>query len=365
MRKIFILTIAILLSSQAYCQNSTSYNKLIETLNNKVPEFMKKKKVPGMAMAVFNEGKEIFKQGYGLSNIGIHEKVTSKTGFNIGSISKLFTAVGIMILVEEGKIDLDAPAETYLTRWQLPKTKYDNQKVTIRGLLNHTAGISVHGYPGFIVQKQLPSLEASLDGENGPVRANEKVEIIIEPNTKFQYSGGGYTILQLIIEEVSQMPFHKFMKKKVFRPLKMRNTSFNLSPKLLNKSAIPYDDNEKRLPFEYFTAQGAAGLHITLNDFILFANEILNKHSILSSQSIDLMTTPTKVSKGNYGLGFSILKFGPLTFKGHSGSNTGWQSAFFIDFKNKSGLIMMTNGDEGKNVLINTLKTWASWKYKR
>ncbi|MDT7831792.1 serine hydrolase domain-containing protein [Flavobacteriaceae bacterium S356] len=364
MRKLWIYSLLLLWTS-TLCGQDNDHTSLIKTLDTKVPKFMKQKNVPGMAVAVFNNGEAIFQQGYGWANVGTHKKVTGQTGFNIGSVSKLFTAVAIMKLVEEGKIALDTPVEHYLTRWKLPNSQFDKNKVTIRRLLNHTGGISVHGYPGFKVKRTLPSLEASLNGENGPVRANEPVKIIIEPNTKFRYSGGGYTLLQLVVEEVTKMPFHKYAKKTIFKPLGMQNTSFKINQKILKNSAIPYDAEAKRLPFEFFTAQGAAGLHTTLDDFILFANELLNGHKVLSEATIQEMIQPTAVSQGHYGLGFSILKFGGLKFIGHAGSNTGWQSAFFIDFKTKSGMIMMTNGDEGKRVLQNTLKTWAQWKYKK
>lgn len=365
MKTLWITMVALFFVAITYAQEQQDYTKLVETLDTKVPQFMAQKKVPGMAIAVVNNGHTIYQKGYGWANVGTHKEVTGQTGFNIGSVSKLFTAVAIMKLVEEGKVGLDTPVEDYLTRWKLPDSEFDKKKVTIRRLLNHTGGISVHGYPGFKVKRKLPSLEASLDGENGPVRANEPVKIIIAPNTKFRYSGGGYTLLQLVIEEVTKIPFHKYAKKVIFKPLGMQHTSFKITQRILKNSAIPYEAAAKRLPFEFFTAQGAAGLHTTLDDFMLFVNEILNEHQILSKATIQEMITPTEVSQGHYGLGFSILKFGGLKFIGHSGSNTGWQSAFFIDFKNKSGMIMMTNGDEGKRVLQNTLKTWARWKYKR
>ncbi len=345
--------------------NGQSKKELVSQLDLKVPKFMKEKNVPGMAIAVIDKGQVIYKNGYGFSNISKSDKIQTSTGFNIGSISKLYTAIGVMKLVEDGKIDLDFPAEKYLTRWKLPKSQFDKSKVTIRALLNHTAGISVHGYPGFTNRRSLPSIEESLDGNNGPARADEKVEIIIEPQTKFKYSGGGYTILQLIIEEVTAMPFHKYMSKAVFKPLKMRSTGFKITNRLLKKSAIPYDKKMKPLPFEYWTAQGAAGLQTSLDDFILFADDIINNYTLLSEKTIHQMITPTKVSGKVYGLGFHIMKRGAMVFKGHSGSNTGWQSAFFLDFKTKSGLIMMTNGDEGKRTLQNTLRLWASWKYAR
>ncbi len=358
-------TIALLITTFLISTTYAQTNSIYEKLNEKIPILMKAKKAPGMAIAIFEKGDLDFIKGFGLASISENRPITSSTGFNIGSISKLFTAFGVMKLVEDGKVDLDAPVETYLTRWKIPDSEFDKTKVTIRHLLNHTAGLSVHGYPGFIDKKALPTLELSLDGINGPARDNEKVEIVIEPQTKFQYSGGGYTVLQLVIEEVTEMSFEKYMEQLIFKPLKMNDTSFTINKPILKNSAIPYDENQQELPIEYFTAKAAAGLHTTLDDFILFAKDMLQTNTIVSQETLNDMITPSALSKNQYGLGFRVLRFGPLEFKGHAGSNTGWQSAFFFDFKTKSGLIMLTNGNEGDSVLKNTLKTWASLKFKR
>ena len=138
--------------------------------------------------------------------------MTTQTGFNIDSISKTIAAWGVMKLVEEGKIDLDAPAENYITRWKLPESDFDSKKVTVRRLLSHTAGLSLHGYPGWTANDRLSTIEESLDGRNnGPGR----VEMIIKPGTKWKYSGGGYTILQLIVEEVTGQKFEDYMQTQV------------------------------------------------------------------------------------------------------------------------------------------------------
>lgn len=368
MRILGTLLIAVICSTHLFGQElKPSTNPLIQALDKKVPELMLEQKVPGMALAVFDNNKLIHTKGYGFSNIGKDLPITASTGFNIASISKLFTAFAIMKLVEEGKIDLDAPASTYLTRWKLPKSNYDHNKVTIRHLLSHTAGISIHGYPGFDKKKELPSIEASLKGHIGPSQTNKKVDIILEPQTQFKYSGGGYTILQLVIEEVTQLSFETYMDSAIFQPLGMTHTSFKITKGLLKRSATPYDDNHNTVPFVYFTAKAAAGLQTTLNDFITFTNEILNNHTLVSKKMMDIMTTASPLTKGGmkYGLGVKILQLGPIQLKGHSGTNSGWQSAYFIDFKNKNGLIMLTNGDNGDVVLKNTLRFWARSKYQK
>ena len=336
--------------------------ELSESLDKSAPELLSKKKVPGMAIAVIDNGEIIYKKGIGFADVANKTKITLETGFNIGSISKMFTAWGIMKLVELGKVDLDVPVEHYLTRWKLPASEFDKNKVTIRSLLSHTGGISVHGYPGFPPEMKLPSLEESLNGNNGPVRADEKVEIIIEPQTKLQYSGGGFTILQLLIEEITGKSYAAYMDETIFKPLKMKNTSFKLNQRILKKSAKPYDEKGKEVYLERFTAQAAAGLHTTLNDLLIFAKASLYGNKVLTNASLKKMRTPVTLSNGNYGLGYIVYPFGSVIVRGHAGSNTGWESGFMLDFKHKSGIIMLSNGSEGDDVLKRLLRLWVSWK---
>ena len=268
--KTLILSIAICIGALTSFAQNSSHQELAKNFDKNIPSLLEQYNVPGMAIAVIQKGEVILEKGYGWANASNKKPINDKTGFNIGSISKTFTAWGIMNLVEEGKLDLDSPVSTYLTRWQFPSSEFDKNKVTIRSLLGHTGGVSVHGYPGFPTANHLPSLEESLNGVNGPVRADEKVELIIAPNTKFKYSGGGYTILQLVIEEVTGQSFDRYMEKEIFKPLQMKNTSFRLTKDILKKSATPYNEEGKQMYMVRFTAQAAAGLQTTLEDLIKF-----------------------------------------------------------------------------------------------
>jgi CubicO group peptidase (beta-lactamase class C family) len=366
--KKFITFTFIILCALSYFQtfaqktDRNAIKNLSESLDKEIPIRLKEKNVPGIAVAVIDNGKVIYKKGIGFADLNNKIKVASQTGFNIGSTSKMFTAWGIMKLVESGKIDLDAPIEKYITKWRLQKSSFDNNKVTIRSLLSHTAGLSVHGYPGFQPNEKMPSLVESLDGENGSAKANEPVEIIIEPQTKFKYSGGGYTILQLLIEEISGESFASYMQKEIFTPLGMKHTNFIINNHTLEHSAKPYDENGNEIKLERFTAQAAAGLHTTLNDLIKFAEASLKENSVLTEKSLEEMRTSNSITKGRYGLGYMIFPFGKITVKGHAGSNDGWESGFMLDFKHKSGMIILSNGSQGKSVLMATLKQWGMWK---
>ena len=338
----------------------------IETLmDTKVPVLMDKANVPGTAITIIRNGKVVYEKGHGYADIKNKIEVSSTTGFNIGSISKLFTAWGVMKLVKEEKLDLDVPVETYLTRWKLPESEFDHNKVTIRALLSHSAGLSVHGYPGLHPDDKLPTLEASLNGDNGPIRENESVKVIIEPQTQFKYSGGGYTILQLVIEEVTGQKFENYMKEQIFEPLGMNNTSFTIDAAVLLNSAKPYDKDGKEIYLERFTAKAAAGLHTTLEDLSAFAQAQFSENPVLPQKTVKKMIQIipiTQTKRSAYGLGYATYNFGPIKVTGHAGTNTGWEAGFMIDFDKQDGFIILTNSSNGKKLAISLLQTWAKWR---
>lgn len=352
----FCLFCTIAISTKSYSQS------LHEKMDQAIPSLMKENNVPGLVIAIIEGNEIILKKGYGFADVENNTPVTSNTGFNIGSISKTITAWGVMKLVESGKVDLDEPMENYLSRWKIPESEFDKNKVTVRNILSHTAGLSVHGYPGFPPDAELPTLEQSLNGENGPVRENAPVKLVHEPDTKFKYSGGGFTILQLLIEEVTGIPFSEYMDQTIFSPLEMNHTSFTISPDVLEFSATPYDEEGNEIYLERFTAKAAAGLHTTLDDFMKFVQENLQGNTVLNRETVSMMMKPVPVTKNMYGLSYRMMKVGPYQLAGHAGSNDGWESAFFLHPPTNSGIIMFSNGSLGKNILIATLRQWVSWK---
>ncbi len=179
-----------------------------------------------LAMIVIEDG-EIVGSHY-LSN---GDPVGPDSRFQVASLSKWLTAWGVMKLEEEGRLDLDTPVNTYLTRWQLPDGPFDEDGVTIRRLLSHTAGLGDGlGYDGFASAEEVQSLEQSLSGaSDASPNAAGSVVVTSEPGSEWNYSGGGYTLLQLVVEEVSGQSFAAYMDEAVFDPLAMDDTSFDHS----------------------------------------------------------------------------------------------------------------------------------------
>ena len=286
-------------------------SELLATFEESMPEFLSQASVPGAAIAVIRNGEVVATEGYGLADVAASIAVTPTTGFNVGSISKTIAAWGVMTLVEQGRIDLDAPVATYLTRWSLPESGFDEKGVTIRRLLSHTAGLSLHGYPGWGPDELLPTLEESLSGNTNGAGA---VELVMEPGTRWQYSGGGYTLAQLIVEEVTGESFADYVRDAVLRPLGMANSDYHLSDELMSRSSIAYDERGMPTPNPRFTEQAAAGLHTTVGDLATFAAAALATddgdvagRGVLSPETIDVMLTPASASGESYGLGYEVV----------------------------------------------------------
>ncbi len=186
-------------------------------------------KVKGLSIAVVNNYKVVWAKGYGWADEKEKRPVTTETLFEPGSISKSLNAVGILKLVQDKKLDLNADINTYLKSWKFP---YDSlskgKKITLNNLLSHSAGLTVHGFPGYDRKEKMPTVQQVLDGKkpsNTPAIRSQ-----FEPGLRFQYSGGGTTISQLILTDVTQQPYDKFMYDNVLKPMGMTNSFYSQPP---------------------------------------------------------------------------------------------------------------------------------------
>jgi len=242
------------------------------------------------------------------------DSVNSETLFQVASLSKWISAWGVMTLVEAGKLDLDAPVATYLKRWTLPESEFDNSKVTVRQLLSHRAGLTDGlGYAGFAPGAKVQALEESLTrAADASPGADGRVRVGLAPGTKWQYSGGGYTLLQLVIEETSGEEFESYMRRAVFQPLGMNRSVFAVDPDNVPNVAPLFDLEGKRLTHPRFTALAAACLFTTALDMTRFIQAHLAGsdgeaagRGVLKPETLKLMRQPEASQMGAdiWGLG--------------------------------------------------------------
>ena len=326
---------------------------------------MERHQVAGVAVALIHDGDLVWSQGYGFADRAAGIPVTPDTIFQVASISKSVSAWGVMRLVETGKLVVDAPVGQYLTRWQLPPSEFDHGEVTIYRLLSHTAGLSLPGYAGFEPGQPLPSLEESL---SGPTGEEDGVRVILEPGSEYSYSGGGYTVLQLVIEEVSGETFADFMRREVLEPLGMAHSGFEWTPEMQALTATAYDAGGQPLPNYLFTTQAAAGLYATAPDLARFVAAGLPGlgseqagQDVLLPETIELMYQPAPATNGGYGLGYSsyaLLDGTRVVY--HGGHNQGWEARFEAAPEKGTGIVILTNSDAGADLIMDVITVWEN-----
>jgi len=304
------------------------------------------------------------------------DAVDSQTLFQMASVSKWITAWGVMALVERGRIDLDAPVSKYVTRWSLPPSEYDNDGVTVRRLLSHTAGLTDGlGYRGFAPGETPQTLEESLTfardrmpGAEGHVRVGRA------PGSRWQYSGGGFTLLQTMIEDVTQQTFADYMAQTVFEPLGMARTTFDEDVATVRGIATSYGFDLKPATHYRFTALAAASLYSDIDDLTRFVLAHLPGddgappgRGVLHPETLVTMRTPQAHVYGRdlWGLGTMLLTArGADHVFGHDGDNfPAINHAIRVDPISRSAIIVLSSGD---GALASKLAAdWTRWKTDR
>lgn len=235
-----------------------------------IEERMKFYKVPGLSVAVIKDFKIHWARAYGVKDLETKEPVTVETLFQAGSISKSVNAMIVMKKVEQGKISLDANINDKLVSWKLPDNDFTaKKKVTLRNLLSHTAGTTVHGFPGYAIDEKVPTVPQVLNGEAPANTAPVRVDL--EPGTRFRYSGGGTTITQLALTDIEKKPYPEIARETVLKPLKMTNSTYSqpLPASWRPKAATGYrrDGSEVKGKIHIYPEMAAAGLWTTPTDW--------------------------------------------------------------------------------------------------
>ncbi len=335
-------------------------------------ERMKQLNVPGVSIAVIHNGKIEWARGFGVRALGA-DPVNDQTMFQAGSISKPLAAMAALRLVQQGKLSLDADINTWLTSWKLPADPVTGGKpVTLRELLTHTAGITVHGFPGYASTATVPTLVQVLNGEkpaNTPAIRSEAA-----PGAGWNYSGGGFTIMQQALLDVTKEPFARLLHDTVLAPIGMSRSTYEqpLPENLRANAAVPYRGDGK--PVEggahTYPELAAAGLWTTPTDIMKYAIEVERSlagkaNHVLNQDMTQQMLT---AGIGNWGLGLEIGGAGANPYFSHRGVNEGFQSNFVAYEKNGEGAAVMTNSDNGSQLADEVMHSiaaeykWPDWQ---
>ena len=231
-----------------------------------IPNRMRELKVPGVSVAVFRDGRVEWARGWGVADVESGRKVERDTRFQAASISKPVAAAAALALVSRGRLSLDSPINSHLQSWKLPENEHTKTTpVTLRHLLTHSAGLTVHGFRGYAHGEAVPSLVQLLDGAKPANSAPVRVDIPV--GSRWRYSGGGISIAQLMVEDETKKPFAQSARELVLEPFGMRHSTYvqPLPADLREKAATGYRASGEAVPGKWHTypEQAAAGLWTT------------------------------------------------------------------------------------------------------
>jgi CubicO group peptidase (beta-lactamase class C family) len=335
------------------------------TLRYRLDERMERYRVPGVSMAVADAGRVVWARGFGVTEAGSRHAVTPTTLFQAGSISKPVTATATLRLVAAGKLSLDEDVNTYLRSWKVPETELTaHEKVTLRRILSHSAGTTVHGFPGYAANEPLPTVQQVLDGDKP---ANTKpVRVEVTPGTESRYSGGGATIEQLALVEVTGKPFPALLDQLVLGPIGMTHSTFEepLSPAHEREAAAAHDTTGALVPgrFHVYPEMAAAGLWSTPTDLLEWAIAISaaragRPNAVLpQSLAVQMLTT----QKAPFGLGPLLEGNGRGFHFGHPGEDEGFLCELVYFPETEQGAAVMVNGGGGRALIREILYAIAA-----
>jgi CubicO group peptidase (beta-lactamase class C family) len=339
-----------------------------EHVTHTLADRMKELNVPGVSIAIIQNGKIEWARGFGVRSIG-GEPVNAETMFQAGSISKPLAAMACLRLVQQGKLSLDTDVNTYLTSWKLPSDPLQQGKpVTLRALLTHTGGTTVHGFPGYATNEPVPTLVQVLNGEkpaNTPAIRSEAA-----PGARWNYSGGGYTIMQQALLDVTKEPFPKLLHDTVLAHIGMTRSTYDqpLPQSLRDNAATPYRNDGKPVDggAHTYPEMAAAGLWTTPTDIAKYAIEVDRSLDGKANHvlSVEMTREMLKRGMGNWGLGVEIGGSDANPWFSHGGVNEGFVNIFYMFEKSGDGAVVMTNSDRGGQIgdeLIHSIANEYNW----
>jgi CubicO group peptidase (beta-lactamase class C family) len=336
---------------------------LVQAVEDAARQALASSTTPGLAVALVHHGRLVWAAGYGVADRTTGQPVTATTRFQAASLSKPVTAWGVLRLVESGRIGLDEPIVGHLRRWRPPASPFDADGLTVRRLLSHTAGLSVHGYVGQRADRPLPSIVASLSGKTGD---GFPVELLEAPGQRWLYSGGGYSLAQLLVEQLTGRPFTDYMQAEVLEPLGMTASSFQWSPTAA--TARPHDAHGRQIGDFAFAEQAAAGLVTTAPDLARFLAAALAGprgeppgRGVLSPAGVQVALTAAPATDGRWGLGYGLgLTPGGDLLAYHEGANRGWRAGLALLPDRRAGIALLANGDAGSAPIDAVVQQWLA-----
>lgn len=337
-------------------------------LDQRIPVLMKTYEIPGVTIALVQKGKMVWSQAYGYADLENGRKMTKDTYCRVESISKSVTAWGVLKLVQEGKVELDAPVNQYLKGWSFPQSVIPTDRITVRQLLSQTSGMPL-GTIGvrYTPHENRPSLKESLKKDAIPFQ---------ETGKSFSYSNTGFNLLELLIEEFTGRDFSEYMQEEVLSPLNMYRSSFEWSETFNPPVPHGYDPKGNSIPVYVYSTEAAGGLFSTVEDIATFVIAGMTSFSntgfdVLNAEFIEKLYTSETEGRlpGYYGFVFDAYGFGYFTENlpngqkavSNGGQGSGWMSHFHSVPNTGDGIVILTNSQRSWPFFAHILNDWAKW----
>jgi CubicO group peptidase (beta-lactamase class C family) len=326
----------------------------VEKLN--LADRMAVHKVPALSVAVIKDSKVEWARAYGFRDVEEKSPATVETLFQAASISKPVAAAAALHFVEKGVLNLDEDVNAKLKSWKVPGNEFTAQQpVTLRRILSHSAGLTVHGFPGYPTGQPVATLLEVLDGQKPANTAPIRVDVL--PGSQWRYSGGGYTVMQQLLIDVLGKPFPEMMMETVLATAGMTQSAYEqpLPDAHLARSAVGYRSNGTPVGGRrhVYPELAAAGLWTTAGDLCRFAIEIMNAYAGRSDKVVsqDMAKAMLTVQKAPSGLGFMLQGEGQDFRFSHSGGNAGFICDLVAFPARGIGLAIMTNAEGGGSLI--------------
>lgn len=339
-----------------------------DVLGHRVVRAMRVSRVPGCAVACVSEGEVVWTAGFGVADETVGSSVSPATTFQVASVSKVVTAWAAMALVADDKITLDSPIVEHSTRWWFDQSPSDPVRITLRGLLTHTAGLPTAASPTYPSPDAVPALADVLAG-----RTDSPAALPLEqPGTRFRYSNLGYAVIESVIEELSGQSFADFARVRILEPLGMDATTFDPSGALAPEAAAPHRRSGSQLPRVFFNNRAAGGLVTTAADLAKLVRAMTVTPNRARGEPVlppDLVEQMWKspppamgafaLRTGGYGMGqvWGTLASG-TRFVANQGSRPGWRALLLCLPDRSEAVVAMTNSDSGLMLLGYIAARW-------
>ncbi len=319
-----------------------------------IPQIMREDDIAGVSIAFFDNGKISWQKTYGYSNLSDSIKVTPNTVFNGASLSKPVTALAALNLVEKGVLSLNADVNKYLEGWKIPENEFTEQeKVTLKRLIGHRAGFERYVQSSYFPNEEFPTITQILTGEKPSV--DPPVSVVYVPGQKQVYSNPGYSVIEKLIEDITNKEFNDVMTELIFEPCDMNNSSFEQPvPKHISQQmATGYTNDLEPYPYKLFPYKAAGGIWTTPTDLANFLVTVLDDHHANTNTILSKRMTDSVFAKTTERLGFAKIyndKSTDLVFE-HWGSNSGFTCYMVGSLNHKQGVVIMTNSDNGMSLM--------------